>query len=686
MKWAFSTVACMDLSYREVLDAAARHGMHGVEVRLDSDGGFFGLYDDALLRQAADGFRRAGVAVTNLGTSICLCGASEHALAQAREAAGLARSVGAPAIRVFLGNFAMKKDTPVQPIDHAGLVQTLRSMCDAAAQQQVEIWVETHNEYATGQALSALYREVGRDSLRFIWDVMHTIEQGEPLEETWRLIGRQVAHVHIKDGFDRRDPAWNEYQYCALGEGALPLAALLSLLEQEGFPGFVSLEWEARWRPELQAYPAGLDWLLGQFTAVLARREGYPVPRFDSRWQPVWPEQYPRPAYTVSPHGVCASFQTDGSDGPFRELSYEFDGLEEGAAYTWTVEYSAKDTWHALSVCAVAAVLDQNGWPVTRTYAEHIHPGKLRCVAKLPAGASRVQLSLGLKGPGRVDWYLPSLVKCGPAGHRKANVVSTFLFPGNVPATMAENLERIGRVFDKAGALQPDLVLFAETINDRGFEMPFAQKCETIDGPFCTLMREKARQYHCYCMFTLHERAGDKYHNTAVLVGRDGEIAGLHRKTHLTYMEYSWGMTPGHEHRVFDTDFGKVGMLVCWDAYFPEPARELAQKGAELLLVSTAGNPSSRHTTRAMENGVFVAVAGAGVEEEGCLPSKIIDPAGRVLSQTMEDEGLAQAVIDLDDKPLIDWLSMGPCASEPHNVYWNEYRPDLAKKAAAEQA
>ena len=104
------------------------------------------------------------------------------------------------------------------------------------------------------------------------------------------------------------------------------------------------------------------------------------------------------------------------------------------------------------------------------------------------------------------------------------------------------------------------------------------------------------------------------------------------------------------------------------------------------MLVSTAGNPSSRHTTRAMENGVFVAVAGAGVEEEGCLPSKIIDPAGRVLSQTMEDEGLAQAVIDLDDKPLIDWLSMGPCASEPHNVYWNEYRPDLAGRAAAEQA
>lgn len=99
-------------------------------------------------------------------------------------------------------------------------------------------------------------------------------------------------------------------------------------------------------------------------------------------------------------------------------------------------------------------------------------------------------------------------------------------------------------------------------------------------------------------------------HNTAVLVGREGQIIGKYHKSHLALVEYENGMVPGDSYPVFDTEFGKVGMLVCWGAYFSEPARAMARQGAELLLVSTAGNPTHWHIARAKENGVYRICSG----------------------------------------------------------------------------
>lgn len=65
-------------------------------------------------------------------------------------------------------------------------------------------------------------------------------------------------------------------------------------------------------------------------------------------------------------------------------------------------------------------------------------------------------------------------------------------------------------------------------------------------------------------------------------------------------------MVAGDKYEVFDTELGKIGMLICWDSYFPETARAMALRGAEIILISTAGNPTHRHFARAKENGVYV--------------------------------------------------------------------------------
>ena len=101
-------------------------------------------------------------------------------------------------------------------------------------------------------------------------------------------------------------------------------------------------------------------------------------------------------------------------------------------------------------------------------------------------------------------------------------------------------------------------------------------------------------------------------------------------------------------------------------------------QGAEILFVSTAGNPTYRHIARAKENGVYVAVACAGQQDDsGRHPTKIISPSGRILSHTDEDGGLAFAEIDLNKNDYIYWLSVGDANTNPREVYSNEYRDDI---------
>jgi predicted amidohydrolase len=87
----------------------------------------------------------------------------------------------------------------------------------------------------------------------------------------------------------------------------------------------------------------------------------------------------------------------------------------------------------------------------------------------------------------------------------------------------------------------------------------------------------------------LTERDGPVDYNTAVLIDRHGRVAGKYRKVHLPREEIEGGLTPGGAYPVFDTDFGRIGMMICWDGEYVDSARALAIQGAEILFVPAAG-------------------------------------------------------------------------------------------------
>jgi predicted amidohydrolase len=108
--------------------------------------------------------------------------------------------------------------------------------------------------------------------------------------------------------------------------------------------------------------------------------------------------------------------------------------------------------------------------------------------------------------------------------------------------------------------------------------------------PFHGLFRlGLAKQHHLHIVLSLYEREAHLIYNTAVLLGPDGALIGKYRKVSLPPGEAAKGIAPGKDYPVFDTAIGKVGMMVCYDGFFPEVARELTKNGAESHRVAGVG-------------------------------------------------------------------------------------------------
>lgn len=188
---------------------------------------------------------------------------------------------------------------------------------------------------------------------------------------------------------------------------------------------------------------------------------------------------------------------------------------------------------------------------------------------------------------------------------------------------------------------------------------------ESIPGPSTEALGKLARELKVVIVASLFERrAAGLYHNTAAVLGADGEIAGLYRKMHIPddplYFE-KYYFTPGDlGFGSIATPYGRLGVLVCWDQWYPEGARIAALSGADLLVYPTAigWHPSEKaqygasqldawrtvQRAHAISNGVYVAAVnrvgyegppGHGLEFWGS--SFVADPFGQIIAQASCD-------------------------------------------------
>ena len=162
---------------------------------------------------------------------------------------------------------------------------------------------------------------------------------------------------------------------------------------------------------------------------------------------------------------------------------------------------------------------------------------------------------------------------------------------------ISENLDKLQKNIRKCAAAGAQLVVLQELHNSLYFcqtENPdYFDLAETIPGPSTDYFGKLAGELGVVLVLSLFEkRSAGLYHNTAVVLEKDGTIAGIYRKMHIpddpAYYEKFY-FTPGDLGFVpVQTSLGKLGVMVCWDQWFPEAARLMALAGAELLIYPTA--------------------------------------------------------------------------------------------------
>lgn len=181
---------------------------------------------------------------------------------------------------------------------------------------------------------------------------------------------------------------------------------------------------------------------------------------------------------------------------------------------------------------------------------------------------------------------------------------------------------------------------------------------EAIPGPSTQEISAVCAELDTCCVVGMLEKSGDDLYNCAVLIGPEGVI-GVYRKTHLPYLGVDRFTTPGENaYEVHQAGSAKIGMLICYDASFPEATRCLTIGGADIVVLPTNWPPGAETTaqycinSRAVENGIyFIAVNRIGFERGfGFIGmSSISDPMGRSLANAKTtDREVLYATIDLE--------------------------------------
>jgi predicted amidohydrolase len=229
----------------------------------------------------------------------------------------------------------------------------------------------------------------------------------------------------------------------------------------------------------------------------------------------------------------------------------------------------------------------------------------------------------------------------------------------------AENLVKIEKFVDKAKRRAADLVIFPElsltgyVVRDQIYDL-----AETIPGPTTKTVGDIAKKRKVYIVFgmpELSEKTQATIYNTAVLVGPEGFV-GKYRKmylpTHSVFEEKRY-FRPGHQTVAFDTKLGKIGLIICYDIFFPEVSRLTRLKGAQLIVCISA-SPAIRRAffetltvARAIENTTFLAYVNLVGIEDGLQfwgGSRVVGPNGKILVQAKyDDEELVTCDIDYAD-------------------------------------
>lgn len=414
-------------------------------------------------------------------------------------------------------------------------------------------------------------------------------------------------------------------------------------------------------------------------SAILAAIQS-PVPADWKRWSP---RDEIAPEFSLAAgkghDGRDALQITSRSAFEFGAWRTTLSGVKPGQAYRFEAWYrcehvaneqrsvSARLQWLEASGRPLKALVRPPEFPSARVHTDGWSHIDYVTWAPEEAAAVDIQLSLGFAAAGSVTWDRISLTEIDTPPRRPVRVMTVFHRPPHAGSPEKSVAAFLDIVRNAAPEQKPDVVCLPEGVTVVGTKHRYVEVGEPVPGPTTEQIGRLAREIHAYVVAGLYERVGPVVYNTAVLLDREGRLAGRYRKTHLPREEWEAGLTPGDEYPVFQTDFGRIGILVCWDVQFPEPWSALGRKGAEMILLPAWGGNETLLLARAMENHVYV------VSSSYDMKTCIIAPDGKIRAEATKEKPAVTAAIDLEEKIYQPWIG------DMRARVWKERRDDLPR-------
>ena len=216
----------------------------------------------------------------------------------------------------------------------------------------------------------------------------------------------------------------------------------------------------------------------------------------------------------------------------------------------------------------------------------------------------------------------------------KKNVVTLGLLQHACGSAPKANLKKTLSLVEQAARKGAQIICTQELFRSQYFcqaeDHAYFDLAEPIPGPSTAAFQKLAKKHGVVIVASLCEkRASGLYHNTAVIIDADGSLLGIYRKMHipddpLFYEKFYF--TPGDTgFRAWDTKFGKIGVLICWDQWYPEGARLTAMQGAEILFYPTAigWHPKEKAEYGVNQHGAWETIQRSHAVANGCYVAAI---------------------------------------------------------------